>query len=111
MATHQLQRAQWVPYFDRVSRRLGAASAEIETASLHLGDQISREWATLYGLTYDPKDDIFEVATEDLDHLIAHPKEIYVEEAGAQLRSVDIIDAAGNHQIVKLREPLALPAP
>jgi hypothetical protein len=109
MATQQLQRAQWAPYFDRVSRRLGAAAAQIETASLSVGDQINRKWATLNGLAYDPKDDIFEVATDDLDHLIAHPREIYVEEAGALLHSVDIVDAAGNHQIVKLREPLLLP--
>jgi len=109
MATQQLQRSEWKIYFDRVSRTLVGLQAEIETASLKLGDQINRDWSLLSGLTYDPKDDIFEVLTDDLDHLIPHPQKIYVDEAGVLLRSVDVIDADGNHQIVKLREPLPLP--
>jgi len=109
MATQQLERSQWETYFDRVSRTLVGINVEIETASLKLGDQINQEWSLLNGLTYDPKDDIFEVATDELDHLIPHPRNIFVDEAGVMLRSVDVIDADGNHQIVKLREPLPLP--
>ena len=111
MATQQLQRSQWQHYFDRVSRILVGKQAEIETASLAFGDQINREWSLLNGLAYDPKDDTFEVVTEDLDHLIPHPQDIYVDHTGVMLRSVEVIDADGNHQIVKLKEPLPLPPP
>lgn len=109
MATHRLESAVWQAYFNRVSRILGGRRAEIETASLKLGDQIEREWTPLNGLVYDPKDDTFEVVTDDLDHLIRHPQDIYVEEAGTMLRSVEIIDAQGNHQVVRLKQPLPLP--
>jgi hypothetical protein len=111
MATHQLDRTQWKSYFDLVSRDLGGRHAEVETAGLGLGAQINQEWTELNGLSYDPNDDIFEVATETLDHLILHPQEIFVDESGLQLQSIEVIDEDGNHQIVKLKEPLALPAP
>lgn len=112
MATHQLQRAEWKPYFDTVSRILVGKQAEINIAGPKVGDQIEREWSLLNGFVYDPKDDLFEVIIEDeVDHLIPHPKEIYVDDAGVTLRSVDIVDADGNHQIVLLREPLPLPPP
>lgn len=110
MATHHLERAQWQPYFDRVSRSLSGERAQVETAGLTLGDQINQEWTRLDGLAYDPKDDIFEIVTGDMDHLIAHPKDIYVDEAGTSLRAIDVVDADGNHQIVKLKQPLTLPA-
>ena len=111
MATQQLQRAEWQPYFDRVSRTLGGERAEIETAGLPVGDQINQEWTLLNGLAYDPKDDVFEIVTETLDHLIYRPREIYVDQAGTALRSVEVVDSDGNHQIVKLKQPVSLPAP
>ncbi|MFL6649919.1 MAG: DUF5335 family protein [Sulfurifustaceae bacterium] len=43
--------------------------------------------------------------------MIHHPKDIYIEETGTALRSVEVIDGDGNHQIVKLREPVTLRAP
>lgn len=110
MTTQQLRRTQWQPYFDHVSRRLGGEHVEIQTAGLNVGDQINQEWTLLNGLAYDPKNDVFEVVTDALDHLIAHPKDIYVEEDGTVLRSIDIVDADGNHRIVKLKQPLPLPA-
>jgi hypothetical protein len=38
--------------------------AEIEVASLDLGDQIQAEWLPLIGITYDPNDDVVEVALD-----------------------------------------------
>ena len=40
--------------------------AEIEVASLDLGDQIEAEWLPLLGITYDDKDDVLEIALEEL---------------------------------------------
>lgn len=112
MATHQLQRSEWKNYFDTVSKTLVGKHAEINIASRKVGDQIEREWSLLNGLVYDPKDDLFEVIIEDeVDHLIFHPKEIYVDDVDVMLRSVDVVDADGNHQIVRLKEPLSLPPP
>jgi hypothetical protein len=57
------------------------------------------------------KDDIIEVALEGVDHLINKPREIWVEEKGLELSSLEVIDADDARQIVVLRDPLMLPAP
>ncbi len=110
MATKKLDRSQWEGYFDRVSQGLTATMAEIEVAGLKLGDQVEAEWIPLAGLSYDPKSDLFEVLSEQLDHLIKRPREIYVDDGVEGLRSVEVIDGDGNHQIIQLKPPLALSA-
>jgi hypothetical protein len=35
---------------------------------LALGDQIAANWLPLLGITYEPKDDLLEIALEGLDH-------------------------------------------
>jgi hypothetical protein len=77
MATRKLDKRQWHTFFDRISRLLEGKQAEIEVASLALGDQVEAEWLPLVGIEYDPKDDLVEVALEGLDHLIPKPREIY----------------------------------
>jgi hypothetical protein len=46
-----------------------------------------------------------------VDHLIHKPREIYVEQEGLELSSLEVIDAEGARQIVVLRDPMMLPAP
>jgi hypothetical protein len=107
----QLEKSQWCVYFDRMSKALVGKRAEIEVASLKLGDQIEAEWLPLLGISYDPKDDIIEIALEGVDHLIPKPREVYVEENGLELSSLEVIDAEGTHQIIVLKDPMMLPAP
>ncbi len=110
MATKKLDRSLWRAYFDRVSQGLGVNLTEIEIAGLKLGNQIEAEWVPLTGLSYDPKDDLFAVVCDGLDHLIAKPQEVYVDDGVEGLHSVEVIDADGNHQIIQLKHPLALPS-
>jgi hypothetical protein len=63
------------------------------------------------GLVYDPKDDLVEVALDGVDHMIVKPREIYLDEGLRGPMSIEIIDAEGTKQIIKLRNPLTLPAP
>lgn len=107
----QLEKSQWRAYFDRMSKALVGKRAEIEVASLQLGDRVMAEWVPLLGISYDPKDDIIEIALEGLDHLIQQPREAYVEENGPELSSLEVIAADGARHIVVLRDPLTLPAP
>jgi hypothetical protein len=111
MAVRKLDKAEWRPYFDRISKAVIGKRAEIEVASLTIGDQIEAEWLPLIGIVYDPKDDRLEIALDGLDHLIPHPREIYVDETGILLTSLEVIDRDGVSQIVQLRDPLMLPAP
>jgi hypothetical protein len=109
MATSKLEKAAWQRYFDQVSKTLVGKQAEIEVASLQIGDQIEAEWVPLLGISYDPKSDIVEVLVEGLDHLIQKPVEIYIEQGPAGLASLEVIDADDVRQIVRLRDPLMLP--
>jgi hypothetical protein len=109
MATSKLEKNTWHPYFDNVSKILGGKQAEVEIASLELGNQIEAEWLPLLGLVYDPKSDIVEVLMDGLDHLIHKPSEIFIDQGPAGLNSFEVVDADGVRQIIKLRDPLMLP--
>jgi hypothetical protein len=111
MTTRKLDKTQWRTFFDRLSTTLEGKQAEIEIASLRLGDQVEAHWLPLLGIAYDPNDDIVEVALEGLDHLIPKPRELYAEEGPGGLTALEIIDADDVKQIVKLRDPLMLPSP
>src|SRR6266481_6563974 len=79
MTIRKLERSEWRPFLDIVSKLLETKEAEIEVASLELGDQIEAEWLPLLGIAYDPKDDVLEIALDGVDHLIPGPQEIYVD--------------------------------
>jgi Family of unknown function (DUF5335) len=111
MTTRKLERSEWRSFLDNVSKLLEAKEAEIEVGSLRLGDQIEAEWLPLIGITYDPKDDLVEVALEGLDHMIRRPHEIYIENGVGVLASIEIVDADGVKQIVRFKDELLLPPP
>ncbi len=111
MTIRKLERSEWRPFLDIVSKLLETKEAEIEVASLELGDQIEAEWLPLLGITYDPKDDVLEVALDGVDHMIRGPREIYLDNGAEALTSIEIVDANGVKQIVKLKDKLMLPAP
>jgi hypothetical protein len=104
-----MPRSEWRWFFDRMSRALLGRWAEIEVASLDLGDQIVAEWVPLLGITYDAADDLLDVALDRSSHLIRHPRQIVVEETAGGLASVAVIDGDGATQVVRLKEPLTLP--
>ena len=111
MAAEQIERAQWGPFLDNLTRILVGKQAEIEVAALDLGDQIEAQWAPLIGITYDEKDDLIEIALEQLDHLIRSPRAIFVDEGVGGIAAIAIDDSDGHRHIVRLKDPLALPAP
>lgn len=111
MTVQQIDKSGWNVFFDIFSKTATGKRAEVEVASLDLGDQIEAEWAPLIGITYDRKDDLIEVALEGIDHLILYPNEVYVDYDVGGLISLEIIDREDRRQIIKLKDPLALPAP
>lgn len=112
MTIAKLEKDAWRPYFDNASKILPGKRAEIEIDSLAIGDQIEAEWLPLLGITYDPKSDVVEVVLEGLDHMIHHPREIYVDqEVGVGLKSMEVVDQDNVRQIVRLRDPVMLPPP
>jgi hypothetical protein len=109
MATVKLDKGTWQTYFDRMSKLVVGKQAEIEVASLKLGDQIEAEWVQLLGISYDPKNDLVEVLLEGLDHLIRNPRDIYTDQGPAGLTSLEVIDTDDVRQIIRLRDPVMLP--
>ena len=102
-------RAEWAALFGRMSEALLGKRAEIEVASLELGDQIVAEWIPILGITYDSKNDVLDVALDRMDHLIEHPREIAITQDATGVSSIAIVDGGGTRQIVKLKDPLMLP--
>ncbi len=109
MSTLKIPQTEWKRLFDRLSKALPGKWAEIEVASLDLGDQIVAEWVPLLGITYDTGDDLLDVAMDRSNHLIRHPREILVDETPSGLSSIAVVDAEGTRQIVRLKAPLMLP--
>ena len=111
MTIRKLEKSEWRSFFDGLSRLRSGNLGEIEVVSPRLGDQVEAEWVPVQGLSYDPKDDVLAMDLENLEHLIWKPLEIYVDMEGLRLSSMAVVDAEGAKQILKLREPVALPAP
>jgi hypothetical protein len=110
MASRTIPQTEWRAFFDRVADSLVGKRAEVEAASLDLGDQIVAEWVPLLGVTYDARDDLLDVALSGLNHLIRRPKEIYVQESPKGVEMVAVVSADGLKQILHLKDPLMLPA-
>ena len=106
-----LTKPDWKEFFDRFSSALPGQRAEIEVASLDLGDQIVAEWLPLHGITYDTANDLLDVSLDRLNHLIRHPRDIVIEEGTTGVTSIAIALRDGSRQVIRLKQPLLLPAP
>jgi hypothetical protein len=51
------------------------------------------------------------VIGEELEHNIFHPRQINVDEELDAVRSLEVVDEAGDHHIIRLADPLRLPPP
>lgn len=111
MSIAKLEKETWHPYFDALSKALAGKRAEVAVDSLQLGHQVAADWLPMYGIVYDPKNDLVEVVLEGLDHMIRHPQEVYIDIDAAGLNSVEVIDEDDVRQIISLRDPLMLPQP
>lgn len=111
MASINLEKATWHAYFDNMSKVLEGKCAEIEVESLTIGSQIEADWVPLLGIVYDINADTIEVLLEGIGHLIHKPTIVFVEQEMNRLTSLAVIDSDDVRHIIKLRDPLLLPAP
>lgn len=110
MTTRKLESAEWQRYFDEVAKHLPSMRVGVSILGEDIGVQPETENSALLGMSYDPKDGVFEVATAHISHRVAQPKEIYVREEGGTLSSVEVIAQDDTKQIVELRPLPSLPA-
>lgn len=111
MAAVTLERERWRDYFDEMARAGRAREVYVEVADLHVGDQVEFRWLPLTGITFDPRSDVLEVITDPVDHMVLHPRRIDLEYDSEGLRNIEVTDADGKLQIIRLKEPMRLPAP
>lgn len=105
-----IPQAEWRTFFDSMSTGLMGRQVEIEAASLDLGDQVVAEWLPLLGVTYDSRDDLFDVALSglELDHLIRHPRQVLVQEGPKGVETIAIVSADGEKHVLRLKDPVVL---
>ena len=101
---------EWREFFDRLSSGLSGRQAQVEVASLDLGDQIVAEWIPLQGITYDTADDLLDVSLDHLTHMIRHPRDIIIEEGPGGVSSVAVALRDGSRQVIRFKQPVMLPA-
>ncbi len=109
MATRQIEKNNWQPYFDRVSRELTTTTVDIEVIGDDMGAQSETHHTSLLGLSYDPKDDAFSIVSEAIEHRVSEPRQIFIDEDADELHSIEVIDGDGHRHIAKLRQALKLP--
>jgi hypothetical protein len=102
---------QWRNQLELLSRALDGRPADVEIASLALGDQFEAEWIAFRGITYDRKLDAVNLMLENFDHPVPRPRSLHARARLGRLESLEIVDADGAKHIIKFREPLMLPAP
>jgi len=111
MALEKLPKEQWKEFFDNFSKKFCKDKipefAQIEVLSPELGDQEETLWVKLMGITYDPKDDVLDIALGelDLDHMIYHPTEIWVDvDEDGFINEMEVIHDNGElSEVINLR--------
>ncbi len=108
MKSKKITKKQWQKYFDAFSIKYlkddQPEYIEIQLLSEDMGAQQEIQWTPLRGITYDPKSDILEIQVDKMDHLISHPKEIYVnEEKDGWLTGMMVVRNDGERSIIDIR--------
>jgi hypothetical protein len=86
-ATRELARETWAEYFDALSKELLNAPVSIEVIATPGPPVVEAAHLALLALSYDPRDDTFEVAAARggprvpsvLRHLVDHPEGVSVD--------------------------------
>lgn len=108
MAVKKLERSEWQTFFDTFSKNFlkddQPEYAEIQILSEDMGAQPETGWLVLEGITYDSGDDLLDIKVENLDRMILHPSEIYVDEdTGGWITSMEIVERDGTKDIIEIR--------
>src|SRR5262245_41527331 len=109
MTARAIQKAEWAAFCAAVSKALEGSQAEIEVASIDLGHQVEKQWAPLIGISYDPEDDVIDIALEEVDHIVNEPKELLAEIDNSSVSALQITDGDGRRHLVRLKDELLLP--
>jgi hypothetical protein len=111
MFTREVPKSDWQSYFDEVNRQLAVMTVDVDVTAPSMGAQQEFVALKLQGLSYDPRDDAFSILAGSMEHRVVHPAEIFVEEDGRGLVSVQVIDGQGLTHLARFTRALPLPPP
>src|SRR5262252_4805778 len=112
--TRELERASWAAYFDSIAPSVEGMLVTVELMGEQLGDQTDVERLPVQAISYDPRDDVLEVAVGGrgtrypvvLRHFISNPTAISVEESPEGTPSAILVtDPSGVRTLIRLFEP------
>jgi hypothetical protein len=109
MAIERLEKSEWRPFFNFMSKVMVGRQAQVDVVSLKHGDEVAAQWLPLLGMVYDPENDVVEILLDGRDHMVYQPQELYVDFGLGGLQSMEVVDSESVQQIVVLRAPLMLP--
>lgn len=115
--TQELDADRWHEYFDSLTPSIEGMLATIEVMDAQEGDQIDAERIPVQAISYDPRDDVLEVAVGGrglrypvvLRHFISSPRTISVEESSSITPTAILVtDGDGVRTLIRLFEPVEL---
>jgi hypothetical protein len=118
-ATQELDAGRWHEYFDSLTPNVEGMLVTIEVMEGQEGDQLDVERMPLQAISYDPRDDVLEVALGGrgvrypvvLRHFISAPRTISVEEESSITpTAVLVTDGSGVRTLIRLFAPVELEA-
>lgn len=111
MTIRKLERSEWDGLCLRMTRYCSGMQAMVEVMSVEFGCQVEVHRSPMFGMSYDPRNDVLELLIGDLDHLIRAPRELYFDDSPLGRIALQIVGADGVRQIVTLQYPPMLPSP
>jgi transcription antitermination factor NusG len=111
MQTRQIRTKDWGLKLNLVSRKLADRYVNIEVIGKDIGDQFVAKSQHLKGLSYDPHGQQVEISSDNFNHTIPSPAEIYFtseEENLETIQSIEFVDNKKRQHIVTFDAPLLL---
>jgi len=111
MRTAQIDSKDWQEKFNQISKKLDNRNINIEVNGLDIGHQVEATSVHLKGLTYDPRDNIIGIASDNFEHAISSPKKIFFTSADGNvesIESIEITDSKDRKQIITFEAALLL---
>jgi hypothetical protein len=112
MATREILRAEWVPFFDRFSRDHLEETATLEVVGQEVGDQLVVDTQPFRGISADEKDGenritIMIGADESAEHAVVNPAVVLMRDAeGDAGLALEIRGDDGTAALVTFQKPV-----
>jgi hypothetical protein len=105
-----IARSDWARVCEQISELLEKSEACIEVMSPGVGHQVVSDWRPWLGISYDPEDDLIDIALDGgVDHMVQHPQGLSTDAGLGDLHAIEITGGDGLQHIVRLRDQPALP--